>query len=183
MANHRSQFSDKSQLRDTLRERLQKLSLTERHTRSLLICEKLLPYFSGKNSLALFAPMSTEPDLDLLWDHGALVEHSLLSYPRREGETLSFHPISALAELIPGRFGIREPAPSPSPKQLDLIVVPGLAFSAQGNRLGRGAGFYDRFLATLPQTTFKLGVCFEFQRVSSIPHEPHDVTMDAVVSG
>jgi 5-formyltetrahydrofolate cyclo-ligase len=166
-----------------MREHLQKLSSTERHARSLLICEKLLSFFSGKNSLALFAPMPTEPDLDLLWELGALVEHSLLSYPRREGKALLFHPVSALDELIPGRFGIREPAPGPSPKQLDLIVVPGLAFSAQGNRLGRGAGFYDRFLATVPQTTFKVGVCFEFQRVSSIPHEPHDVTMDAVVSG
>jgi 5-formyltetrahydrofolate cyclo-ligase len=165
-----------------MRERLQKLSPTERHRRSLLICEKLLPLFSGKKSLALFAPMPTEPDLDLLWDLG-LVQHSLLSYPRREGKALLFHPISALAELIPGRFGVREPAPGRSPKHLDLILVPGLAFSAQGNRLGRGAGFYDRFLATVPQTTFKIGVCFEFQRVSSIPHEPHDVTMDVVVSG
>jgi 5-formyltetrahydrofolate cyclo-ligase len=165
-----------------MREHLQKLSPTERRTRSLLICEKLLPLFSGKNSLALFAPMPNEPDLDLLWDLGGLVEHSLLSYPRREGETLLFHPISALSELIPGRFGVREPAPGRSPKHLDLIVVPGLAFSAQGNRLGRGAGFYDRFLATVPQTTFKVGICFEFQRVSSIPHEPHDVTMDTVVS-
>jgi 5-formyltetrahydrofolate cyclo-ligase len=166
-----------------MREHLQKLSPTERHARSLLICEKLLPFFSDKNSLALFAPMSTEPDLDLLWDLGDRFEHSLRSYPRREGKTLSFHPISALAELIPGRLGIREPAPGQSPKQLDLIVVPGLAFSGQGNRLGRGAGFYDRFLATVPQTTFKVGVCFEFQRIPSIPHEPHDVTMDAVVSG
>jgi 5-formyltetrahydrofolate cyclo-ligase len=166
-----------------MRKHLQKLSSNERRARSLLTCEKLLPFFAGKNSLALFAPMQTEPDLDLLWDLSGLVENFLLSYPRHEGKTLSFHPISALGELIPGRFGIREPAPGPSPNQLDLIVVPGLAFSAEGNRLGRGAGFYDRFLATVPQTTFKIGVCFEFQLVSSIPHEPHDVTMDAVVSG
>jgi 5-formyltetrahydrofolate cyclo-ligase len=166
-----------------MRGHLQKLSPAERHARSLVICEKLLPFFSGKKSLALFAPMSSEPDLDLLWDLGGLGENSLLSYPRRAGTTLSFHPISTLAELIPGQLGIREPAPGRSPKQLDLIVVPGLAFSAQGNRLGRGAGFYDRFLATVPPTTFKVGVCFEFQRVSSIAHEPHDVAMDAVVSG
>jgi 5-formyltetrahydrofolate cyclo-ligase len=166
-----------------MREHLQKLSPAERRARSLLICEKLLLLFSGHDSLALFAPMPTEPDLDLLWDLSGLVENFLLSYPRREGKTLSFHPISALAELIPGRFGIREPAPSQIPKQLDLIVVPGLAFSTEGNRLGRGAGFYDRFLATVPQTTFKVGVCFEFQLVPAIPHEPHDITMDAIVSG
>jgi 5-formyltetrahydrofolate cyclo-ligase len=166
-----------------MREQLQKLSPPERHARSLLICEKLLFFFSGKNSLALFAPTPTEPDLDLLWDLGSLAETSLLSYPRREGKTLSFHPISALVELIPGRLGLREPAAGRSPKQLDLIVVPGLAFSTEGNRLGRGGGFYDRFLATVPRTTLKIGVCFEFQQVSSIPHEPHDVTMDVVVAG
>jgi 5-formyltetrahydrofolate cyclo-ligase len=181
MANPRSQFSDKSRLRDTMRERLKKLSPTERHRHSLLICERLLPFFPGKSSLALFAPTSTEPDLDLLWDIG-LVEHPLVSYPRCDGQALSFHPISALAELIPGRFGIREPTPSRNPTQLDLIVVPGLAFTALGNRLGRGAGFYDKFLATLPKTTFKVGVCFEFQRVSGIPDEPHDMKMDVVVS-
>jgi 5-formyltetrahydrofolate cyclo-ligase len=180
MANPRSQFFDKSRLRDTMREHLKKLSPTERHARSLEICEKLSLFFSGRNSLGLFAPMSTEPDLDLLWDLG-LVEHPVVSYPRSENQALSFHPISALAELVPGRFGIREPVPGRSPKQLDLVVVPGMAFTTQGNRLGRGSGFYDRFLATIPETTFKIGVCFEFQRVSRIPHEPHDVKMDAVV--
>jgi 5-formyltetrahydrofolate cyclo-ligase len=67
--------------------------------------------------------------------------------------------------------------------QLDLIVVPGLAFTAEGNRLGRGAGFYDRFLAGIPANTVKVGVCFEFQRVSEVPQESHDVKMDAVVCG
>ena len=51
----------------------------------------------------------------------------------------------------------------PGLEQLDLIVVPGLAFTAEGNRLGRGAGFYDRFLSGIPATTVKVGVCFEFQ--------------------
>jgi len=180
MANPRSQFSDKSRLRDKMRERLKQLSENERQMRSLLICEKLLPLFSGKNSLALFAPRLAEPDLDLLWDLG-LVEHPLVSYPRCRGNRLSFHPVSALSELVPGRFGILEPTPGRSPERLDLIVVPGLAFTAEGNRLGRGGGFYDRFLSTIPETTFKIGVCFEFQRVSKIPHEPHDVKMDAVV--
>jgi 5-formyltetrahydrofolate cyclo-ligase len=71
----------------------------------------------------------------------------------------------------------------PTLPQLDLIVVPGLAFTAKGNRLGRGAGFYDRFLSGIPATTVKVGVCFEFQRVSEVPQESHDVKMDAVVCG
>ena len=64
---------------------------------------------------------------------------------------------------------------------MDLIVVPGLAFTPEGSRLGRGAGFYDRFLSTISRTTLKIGVCFEFQLVSEIPQESHDVKMDAVV--
>jgi 5-formyltetrahydrofolate cyclo-ligase len=182
MANPRSQFSDKSRLRDALWERLKQMSPIERRTRSMQICEKLLPLFFGKNSLALFAPTRTEPDLDLLWGRGS-IEHLLVSYPRCEGNTLSFHPISTFSELLPGRFGIREPAPGRTTEQLDLIVVPGLAFTAEGNRLGRGAGFYDRFLSAIPATTLKIGVCFEFQRVSEIPFEPHDVRMDAVIWG
>jgi 5-formyltetrahydrofolate cyclo-ligase len=181
MANPRSQFSNKSRLRDAMRERLKQLSQNERHTQSLQICDKLHPLFSGKTSIALFAPALTEPDLDLLWDLGPLESH-LVSYPRCEGDALLFRPISALSELVPGRFGIREPAPGPSLEQLDLIVVPGLAFTTEGSRLGRGAGFYDRFLSTIPGTTIKIGVCFEFQRLSVIPHDSHDVKMDAVVS-
>ena len=130
----------------------------------------------------MFAPTPTEPDLDLLWDLG-LLEYHLVSYPRCEGDVLSFRPILALSELVRERFGIRAPAPGQRLEQLDLIVVPGLAFTDQGVRLGRGAGFYDRFLFTIPATTVKIGVCFESQRISEIPHEFHDVKMDAVVYG
>jgi 5-formyltetrahydrofolate cyclo-ligase len=180
MANPRSQFFDKSRLRDTMRERLKQLSQSERHTRSLRICEKLDPLFLGKNSLGLFAPKPTEPDVDLLWSLG-LVESHRVSYPRCETDSLSFRHVSALSELVPGRFGIREPGPGPGVKELDLILVPGLAYTIEGSRLGRGAGFYDRFLSRTVGTILKVGICFEFQLVTEIPHEPHDVKMDAIV--
>lgn len=180
MAIPRSHFSEKSRLRDTMRERLKQLSRSERRSRSLQICEKLIPIFCGKNSLALFAPTRTEPDLDLLWDLG-LQTYPLVTYPRSQGDALLFCPISALSELVPGRFGIREPVPGPIVEQPDLILVPGLAFTAEGSRLGRGAGYYDRFLSTIPASTFKVGICFEFQRIAEIPQESHDVKMDAVV--
>jgi 5-formyltetrahydrofolate cyclo-ligase len=165
-----------------MRECLKRMSQNERHTRSLRICEKLLPHFFGRDNLGLFAPMATEPDLDLLWDLG-FVGRPLISYPRCEGKALSFHAISALSELLPGRFGIRQPAPGRRPEEPDLVVVPGLAFTGAGNRLGRGAGYYDRFLSMIPPTTFKIGVCFEFQKVAEIPCQPHDVRMDVVVEG
>lgn len=180
MANPRSQFFDKSRLRDAMRERLKQLSQSERHTRSVRLCEKLDPLFIGKKSLGLFAPIPTEPDVDLLWNLG-LIESHLISYPRCEADALSFRPVSALSELVPGRFEIREPGPGPGLKELDLILVPGLAYTTKGRRLGRGAGFYDRFLSRTAGTTFKIGICFEFQLVAEIPYEPHDVKMDAIV--
>lgn len=181
MANPRLQFSDKSRLRDAMRQRLKELSQNERHLRSLRICEKLRSLFSGRKFVALYAPKLTEPDLDLFWDLDLVGDH-LVSYPRCEGEALSLHLVSALSELLPGRFGIREPPTGPTPERLDLIVVPGLAFTPAGYRLGRGAGFYDRFLSAVPSTTVKIGVCFEFQLMAEIPHESHDARVDSVVT-
>ncbi|MBV8141963.1 MAG: 5-formyltetrahydrofolate cyclo-ligase [Verrucomicrobia bacterium] len=180
MANPRSQFSDKSCLRRLMRERLKLLSPDERHLRSVRTCEKLRRLLGGRNSIGLFAPTLAEPDLDLLWDLGLLKDHRI-SYPSCKEGVLSFHSVLTLSELIPGRFGIRESVPGPRPEKLDLILVPGLAFTADGSRLGRGAGFYDKFLSGVSGSTVKIGVCFEFQCLSEIPQESHDVKMDAVV--
>ena len=79
--------------------------------------------------------------------------------------------------------GVLEPA-SPTiidPPDLAVVLVPGVAFDACGGRLGRGAGFYDRFLATLSCPT--IGVCFASQQIERVPREPHDVPVGAVVAG
>jgi len=163
-----------------MRKRLRTLSHSERRERSLQICENLGTILFGKNSVALFAPIQSEPDLDLLWELG-LLEHHLVSYPHCDGRTLQFRTVSALSDLFPGKFGIREPVAGARPETLDLIVIPGLAFTSDGYRLGRGGGFYDRFLSTLPEYTVKVGVCFAFQILPEIPHVDHDVKVNALV--
>ena len=85
----------------------------------------------------------------------------------------------------PGAFGIEEPGPQAElcdPGELDLIVVPGVAFTAAGQRMGRGRGYYDRYLSQPGVRAVKVGVCFAHQLVVSLPVEPHDVTMDRVVT-
>jgi 5-formyltetrahydrofolate cyclo-ligase len=181
MANPGAQFSQKSQLRDAMQERLSKLSTSDRHTRSTRICTSLYPLLEGKR-VALFSPTQTEPNVDLLWGFRELGAYSIC-YPRCEGDDLVFRPVSGLADLVRGRFGINEPGPGPGNEQFDLIVVPGLAFGADGSRLGRGRGFYDRLLATIPSTTMTVGVCFEFQRVVEVLHEPHDRKVEIIISG
>ena len=82
-------------------------------------------------------------------------------------------------DLIPGRFGIREPHPDLHKvflSELDLVIVPGVAFDATGNRLGRGKGFYDRMLGEAIAADF-CGIGYDDQVVSGVPVEPHDVQL------
>ena len=64
---------------------------------------------------------------------------------------------------------------------IDLIIVPGVGFDRQGNRLGRGKGYYDRLLPRIP-SAYKIGICFPFQLVEEIPAEPFDIRMDEIVT-
>jgi 5-formyltetrahydrofolate cyclo-ligase len=108
-------------------------------------------------------------------------------FPRLQGERgLAFHRVDAWDELRPGRAGIAEPpesAPRHTPGPGDLVLVPGVAFDAQGHRLGRGSGCYDAAFppgAASPPLLF--GVAYEFQLVASVPHGSRDRRVDAIVT-
>ena len=75
-----------------------------------------------------------------------------------------------------------EDDPSPNPQLIDVVIVPGTAFTADGCRLGQGGGWYDRFLPQLRVDCLTVGVCFDAQRVTAIPVEPHDVCVDLVAT-
>ena len=80
-----------------------------------------------------------------------------------------------------GDFNILEPQNEPYKGSFDLIVVPGVAFDHNGNRLGRGRGYYDRFLSQHLNVR-RVGICFDFQLVDEIPTEPFDIRMDEVIT-
>ncbi|MBR4834428.1 MAG: 5-formyltetrahydrofolate cyclo-ligase [Thermoguttaceae bacterium] len=92
----------------------------------------------------------------------------------------------SLVDLTLGAFGIWEPLPEPSrrvfPEAFDVVLVPGLAFDLNGGRLGRGAGFYDRFLAALPSKTRLIGVALDEQIVEKAPRDAFDLPVDALVT-
>jgi 5-formyltetrahydrofolate cyclo-ligase len=85
-------------------------------------------------------------------------------------------------DLQGGFFNIMEPVGErfTDYSQIDVAVVPGMSFDTRGNRLGRGKGYYDRFLPQLEQA-YKIGVCFDFQKMPGIPTEENDVRMDIVI--
>lgn len=91
----------------------------------------------------------------------------------------------SFASLSFGRFGILEPSPAAPTlplNQLDFVLVPGVAFDASGNRLGRGKGFYDRLLAQTTNACIKCGVALEEQLVAAIPSESHDISMNFILT-
>jgi len=107
-----------------------------------------------------------------------------IALPRVDGERLTLHWHEADAPLRAGAFGLMEPvpeAPPAAPGEIDLVIVPGVAFDAACNRLGMGAGYYDRLLAEMPRAV-TIGVAFDEQVVDEVPCEPHDLPLDAVIT-
>jgi len=88
--------------------------------------------------------------------------------------------------LQPGPWKLLEPDPAQCPvvppQDIDLLVIPGMAFTRTGGRLGRGGGFYDRFLTGVHPRAVKVGVCFGIQLVDAVPLEAHDHEVDWVVT-
>jgi 5-formyltetrahydrofolate cyclo-ligase len=83
--------------------------------------------------------------------------------------------------LVASKFGVQEPSgPAVNVDEIDFVIVPGLAFTTAGDRLGYGMGYYDRFLPTVSATS--VGVCFTEQLVDEMPLADHDVRVDMVVA-
>ncbi|MEI8175396.1 MAG: 5-formyltetrahydrofolate cyclo-ligase [Candidatus Omnitrophota bacterium] len=91
-----------------------------------------------------------------------------------------------LTQLEIGPYGVQQPRAAeirPIPREeMDLVVVPGVAFDRDGNRLGRGKGYYDRFLEALPSCAATVGLCFDFQVLDSIPVLPHDIPVKMLLT-
>jgi len=87
------------------------------------------------------------------------------------------------AKLKKGNYGIGEPAIKQfvRPKDLNLVIVPGVAFDQRGNRLGRGKGYYDRFLKKLPEKAYTIGLAFDFQILPTLPIAAIDVCVNRVI--
>jgi 5-formyltetrahydrofolate cyclo-ligase len=145
------------------------------------------PAFAGRRQIgriALFSPMPSEPDIETLWE----IAPARFCYPRVAHGQIEFVAVEKVDDLAPASWHphIREHLLAEArvllPAEIDTILVPGLAFTKQGHRLGRGGGYYDRYLASLPATTLKMGVCFAMQIVDTLATEPHDQRLDCVVT-
>ena len=111
------------------------------------------------------------------------LEKKQLLLPLIVGDDLRLLPYNGTDSLKPGIFGIMEPIEQKTTvdeSEIDLIIVPGVAFDRQLNRMGRGKGYYDRLLSTLQAP--KIGICFDFQLQDTVPTESFDKKMDMIIT-
>ena len=176
----------KAELRRSMREVTRTLTADLRKALSASIVSRLSEndYFSAARTVALFWPLPDEPDIrDLVI---AEASRRRVALPVVEGERMEFRLLRPGMRLVGGAFGIGEPRdgePCPS-WEIEAMVVPGVAFDMRGHRLGRGRGYYDRYLG-VPQVCeniFKIGLCYPHQLLQAIPFEEHDAAMDWVVT-
>jgi 5-formyltetrahydrofolate cyclo-ligase len=177
----------KAELRSKIRAVLKTFSPEKRASNSANLCASLqqLKFFQNAASVLFFASLPEEPDLWPLLSE-VLATKKLVALPCFDSENQAYVPRRVgdiRVEIISGKFGIREPAPScvAIPLQdMDLVLVPGVAFDVGGHRLGRGNGFYDRLLQNFRRK--KIGIAFDEQMVEAVPVGKDDVKMDWIVT-
>ena len=151
------------------------------------IVEKLWGHLHSPNThhyspILAYWPLMDEVDIRPLIDR-LVDEGRTVLLPKVTGdETMELRRYTSRSDLKEGAFRIMEPVGELFARydQITLALVPGVAFDAAGHRLGRGRGYYDRFLTGCP-SIYKIGVCFPFQRVAEVPAEAHDVCMDEII--
>ncbi len=141
------------------------------------------PLFKSAQVVLLFHSLPDEPSTHELVARVSREKTVLLPVVINE-DTLELREYRGESSMKSGAFEILEPQGEPFTDfaRIDLAVIPGVAFDGAGNRLGRGRGYYDRLLQRLaPYGIPTIGVCFDFQKLSEIPSEAHDIRVDEVV--
>ena len=182
-------IEDKKSLRQEIRRRRHGLDPRVVAYKSKCIFERAIELIRKErvNTILSFAGLPGEPDTRSLLQ-AILSDDRILILPRVEDENLRFFCIRDLEnQLCPSPpYNILEPIPERceewNQKAIDLALVPGMAFDIGGNRLGHGGGYFDRALSILAPRPVLYGLAFEFQMRRAIPHEPHDVRMDGVIT-
>ena len=146
------------------------------------ICNHLLQtsFFRKANCIALYNAMNDEVQTSGIiekWHNRKRIVLPVIS-----GENIQFCEYTGKDNMVKNAFNIHEPISTKviPTEEIDLFIVPGVAFDHKRNRLGRGKGYYDKYMAgiNIPM----IGICFDFQLIKSIPAEEHDIKMDMIIT-
>ena len=182
----------KAQIRGEMRRRRKAVDAAVRQSAAHEICAALLRRADVCRAIESAAPiavyLAAPQEIDLSAFIAAVLHNDgRIVAPRWNGASYDLAEVTGLgaADLATGPMGIREPKPDASrcaPPSVGAWLIPGLAFTRDGKRLGYGGGWYDRLLATVAADVPKIGIAYDFQIVADLPTEPHDVRLTDVVT-
>ncbi len=177
---------EKQQLRRQVRERIARLPLEALAAKSASAARLITawPGFIRAKTVMLYIPMQREIDTAAIaraaWDAGKTVLAPRTDVPARRMEALAFTDHS---QLTVGAYNILEPVGEATDvSEIDLLILPGVAFDRAGNRLGQGGGFYDRFLAADGLRATTVAIAFDEQIVEAVPVEETDWPMETIIT-
>ena len=173
----------KKEIRRQIRELKKQYFLEDKKRKSKFIFDQIekLDEFIKSKTIMVYWSMDDE-----VYTHDFILKYyndKEIILPVVNGNELELKIFTGLSNMEKGlAFGIDEPVGGiyDNHEKIDLIIVPGVAFDKKNNRLGRGKAYYDKLLKTT--SAFKIGTCFDFQMIDSVPIDQYDIKMDLVIS-
>lgn len=180
---------DKRELRKETIQRRDRIPPEVRAIKDREIMERLVTYrpYTEAGTVMLFASFRTEVNTFPIIKR-ALQEGKKVALPRvnRSQKVLDLYYIESLEQLERGCMGIQEPVVAPEriamAEDMEVIVLPGVAFDEHGGRIGYGGGYYDRLLDSLQNVPLLVAIAYEEQIVDEIPLEPHDKRVQVIIT-
>jgi 5-formyltetrahydrofolate cyclo-ligase len=171
---------EKNQVRELLVQKRRIMLAAERAELSQMVLEQLerMQCFCDAKTILLYYPVQNEVDVLPLVKRYKKEKTILFPVSHRRGMTV--HPYAGNEMMHRGKFGIPEPTTPAYEGKIDLIIVPGVAFDRKGCRLGRGGGYYDRFLKKQTHATL-VGVGYDFQLIDEVPAARHDQCVHRII--
>lgn len=172
---------EKNQMRELLSQKRRILTKEQISQQSALVLShlELLPCFQSAKTVMLYYPMHNE--VDLLPLIKKYKKEKTFLFPVVHRKSMTACPYGGNAKMHRGKYKIPEPTTDPFTGQIDLVLVPGVGFDKCGNRLGRGGGYYDRFINALSSHTTLVGVGYDFQLMDQVPTNRRDQKMHYLV--
>ena len=147
---------------------------------STIIINKIfnLDIYKKSKIIALYNSLKDEVDTSLLIKEA--LKEKIVLLPRIINDEMIFIEINKNTKYEKSSIGVLEPIGKIYNGNIDLVIVPGVSFDRNRNRLGFGMGYYDKYLTN--KNIYKIGICFDEQIVDLVPHKKHDVKMDMIIT-
>lgn len=179
---------DKNELREQMKSLRSSMTMEEKRKQDSIIFNKILNSncYKEATTLMVYVSFGLEVDTKCIIKH-ALENNKIVCVPKiiNKKSGMKAIKIQSLNELIRNKFGMLEPVSFEKEifsQDIDLFLVPGLAFDNMGGRIGYGAGYYDRFLKDADDKSFKIGLAYNFQVIEKVPMTENDVYLDAIIT-